>query len=152
MIKDNQKLFNRFHVLLDAFIIVISFILTYQIRFDSFISYNLEFLRPYAYWGPLNYYSRMLIYIVPAYLLFYYGCHVYDTKRSKSTRHEIWDIFKANLAGITYFTFVLVMSKKSMTYMRAFLVIFFLVNLILNYVMRFALKAILRFYRKKGFN
>lgn len=94
----------------------------------------------------------MLIYIVPAYLLFYYGCHVYDTKRSKSTRHEIWDIFKANLAGITYFTFVLVMSKKSMTYMRAFLVIFFLVNLILNYVMRFALKAILRFYRKKGFN
>lgn len=152
MIKDNQKLFNRFHILLDAFILVISFRLTYYLRFQSFLIYKLEWLNPFGYPPPFKTYAGLLIYIVPVYLLLYYGSHVYDSKRSKSLRFELWDLFKANILGITYFTFALVMKKWDMTFMRSFLAIYFALNLGLAYGSRFALRLTLSFYRKKGFN
>ena len=152
MIKDNQKLFNRFHILLDAIIIVIAFRLTYYLRFESFLIYIFEWLYPFHYPAPYFMFARMLIFIIPAYLILYYECHVYDSKRSKSIRYEIWDLFKANTIGIVYFTFMLVMLKKSLEFMRIFLFVFFAVNLTLAYISKIILRKTLAFYRKKGFN
>lgn len=152
MIKDNQRLFNRFHILLDALIMVLAYGLTYYLRFKSFLIYKFEWLHPFGYPPEFKVFARLLIYIVPVYLLLYYSCHVYDSKRSKSHRFEIWDLFKANSFGIAYFTFILVMLKWSMSYMRIFLAMFFFINLTLNYISKSILRITLSFYRKKGFN
>lgn len=152
MIKDNQKLFNRFHILLDAFIMIISFILTYELRFKSFLIYKFDWLTPFGYYPPAEQYASLLIYIVPLYLLFYYGCHIYDSKRSKSFRFELWDLFKANTLGIICFSFILVMLKQSMKFMRSFLFIYFIMNIMLAFMSRVILRMVLSYYRKKGFN
>lgn len=152
MIKDNQKLFNRFHILLDALIMIAAFGLTYYLRFKSFLIYKLEWMYPFGYPDPFKIFAKLLIFLIPAYLLLYYECHVYDSKRSRSFRFEIWDLFKANVFGITYFTFMLVMLKKSLIFMRTFLMMFFIINLGLAYISKIILRKILAFYRKKGFN
>lgn len=152
MIKDNQKLFNRFHILLDALIMVLAYGLTYYFRFKSFLIYKFDWLFPYDYYPPFKDFARLLIYFIPVYLLLYYSCHVYDSKRSKSFRFEVWDLFKANAFGIAYLTFVLVMLKWDLSFMRVFLIIFFFMNLGLAYISKTILRTILSFYRKKGFN
>ena len=152
MIKDNQKLFNRFHILLDAFIIIISYYLSYWLRFQSPLIYRIDWLFPYGYRPPFLFYAKYLIFVVPGYLLLYYGSHVYGSKRSKGVRYELWAFFKANLLGIVYITFMLVMLKKSMNFMRIFLMMFFVVNIAIEFVSRIILRYILSFYRKKGFN
>lgn len=152
MIKDNQKLFNRFHILLDALIIILAFRFTYYLRFESFLRYKYDFLLIFGYPGSFHDYSKLLIYIVPVYLLLYYKCHVYDSKRSRSIRFEVWDLFKANVIGIAYCTFVLIMSKYSSRYMRMFLFMFFCINLSMMYISKSILRRILAYYRKKGFN
>lgn len=152
MIKDNQKLFNRFHILLDAFIIVFSYWFSYWLRFKSPLIYRIDWLFPYGYYPPFQFYAQQLIYIVPVYLLLYYGSHVYGSKRSKSIRYELWSFFKANFLGIVYITFMLVMLKKSLNFMRIFLTMFFVVNIATEFASRIILRYILSFYRKKGFN
>ena len=72
MIKNNQKLLNRFHVLLDGFIIVLSILIAYDIRFQSFIVNKYEFLKPNLYYTNIDVILKLAIYIVPAYLIFYY--------------------------------------------------------------------------------
>lgn len=152
MIKDNQKLFNRIHILLDALIIVLALRITYYLRFQSYLRYKYDFMMIFGKPGIYEEYSKLLLYIIPVYLLLYYNCHVYDSKRSKSIRFEVWDIFKANIFGIAYFTFVLIMSKHSTEYMRLFLFMFFWINLGLMYVSKSILRYTLSYYRKKGFN
>lgn len=152
MIKNNQKLLNRFHVLLDGFIIVLSILIAYDIRFQSFIVNKYEFLKPNLYYTNIDVILKLAIYIVPAYLIFYYICNLYGAKRARSNRVELWNLIKANLIGIAYFSFVLVMSKTITTYMRAYLSFFFIVNVFLSFVFRFSLKWLLAIYRKKGYN
>ena len=37
MIKDNQKYFNRLHVVLDAFVVAVSYMLAWYIHFNFFV-------------------------------------------------------------------------------------------------------------------
>ena len=61
MIKDNQALFNRLHVLLDAFVIAGAYWLAWFFKFESgLISYSIGL--------PTRYYFRALYYIIPVYL------------------------------------------------------------------------------------
>lgn len=152
MIKDNQKLFNRFHILLDAFIIMISYYVSYWLRFESPLIYKIDWLFPYGYRPPFQFYAQYLIFTVPGYLLIYYVSHVYGSKRSKGVRYELWTFFKANFLGMVYITFMLVMLKESMNFMRIFLMMFFVVNITIEFASRIVLRYILSFYRKKGFN
>lgn len=151
MIKDNQKMLNRFHVLIDAFLIMASFAISYYIRFKSplinFSFYALE--RAYA--PPLKIYSRFLIYIVPVYLIIYAACRLYNPKRSKTKDYEVFNIFKANAIGILYFTFLLYMQKESHL-SRIFLGTFFVVNVLLSILFRLILFCSLKVLREKGIN
>lgn len=152
MIKDNQKLLNRFHVLIDAVLIAISFVLTYYIRFESILAYRIYWLHPSNYWDDIATFSKMLWFVIPGYLISYAFCKMYGSKRSKSKRLELWNIIKANVMGLAYFTIVLVIMKKDMKYMRAFFLIFFIVNTLLDYIFRLIVKAILKSMRKRGYN
>ena len=152
MIKDNQKLFNRFHVLIDAVLIAISFLLTYYIRFESMLAYRIYWLHPSNYWDDIVTFSKMLVFVIPGYLVCYAFCKMYGPKRSKSKRLELWNIVKANVVGLAYFTIILVILKKDMEYMRAFFLIFFIVNTLLDYIFRLIVKGILKSMRKRGYN
>ena len=48
MIKDNQKVFNRLLVIIDAVITGLSFVLSYYIKFYIFINYYKEYVTRWA--------------------------------------------------------------------------------------------------------
>lgn len=152
MIKDNQKLLNRFHVLLDAALVIISFFVTYYLRFESFLIYRFSWLYPKSYWGEKMQYARLLLYIVPIYIIIYYICHLYGPKRSRSKRTELWNLTRANIMGIVVFITLSVFLKKNPEYMRTFYAMFFLVNTIFSFAFRCIIRQILETFRKKGRN
>ena len=75
MIKDNQKLFNRLHVLLDAVIIVIAYVAAWYFRFKS------GFFALSSWYISLTQYMKYLVLIVPVYLALYYLFQLYTPKR-----------------------------------------------------------------------
>lgn len=84
MIKDNQKVFNRLMVILDAAITAVSFMLAYFFKF-----YVLED-GPGIGVLPAGEYVMLLPFIVPLYMLFYYACSMYAPKRTVRRRFEIY--------------------------------------------------------------
>ena len=68
MIKDNQKYFNRLHVVLDAIVIVATYALAWYVRFKTGFNNDAEFT------GVLSaqIYFSALIFIVPGYLILNY--------------------------------------------------------------------------------
>ena len=71
MIKDNQKLLNRFLIVIDALLIVLAFSLSYFLKFSKFSPLiKMGFLVPkFGYFFPFNGYASALWFIVPGYLL-----------------------------------------------------------------------------------
>ena len=77
MIKDNQKTLNRLHILLDAVIIVVSFLIAYYLRFYSFITNLKIFNVEKGTFYPLSVYAQSLYILVPLYLFIYNKAKLY---------------------------------------------------------------------------
>ena len=103
MIKDNQKVFNRLLVIIDALITAASFVLAYYIKF-----YILND-GPGIGVLPVQDYYMLLPFIVPGYMFLYYRCSVYSPKRTVRRRHEIYSILQANTIGLAVFIIILFM-------------------------------------------
>ena len=146
MIKDNQKVFNRLLVLLDAAITGASFILSYYIKFYIFEK------GPGVGVLPVADYIRLLIFIVPGYVLLYYRCNVYSPKRTVRKRFEIYGIVQANTIGIAALIIVLYMIVKQIDYSRSVMVLFYMTNIFLTSAFRVVLRDGLRSMRSKGYN
>ena len=145
MIKDNQKLFNRLHVLLDAAIIVIAYVAAWYFRFKS------GFFALSSWYISLAQYMKYLILIVPVYLALYYLFQLYTPKRVQGRRLEAWHIFQANIIGLLIFILYLYLAKLT-DYSRKMLFVFFCFNVVFEVVFRNLLRYILRKYRKRGYN
>ena len=65
MIKNNQKLLNTLHVALDALAVIFSYVAAWHIRFRSGI------FEVGPWYLSLQEYMRVLIFLVPEYLLLY---------------------------------------------------------------------------------
>ena len=78
MIKDNQKYFNRLHVVLDAVVVAASYMLAWYLKFASPFS-DID-----ASVGVLSMrtYFQMLYVIVPGYIVLYYYFNLYTPKRA----------------------------------------------------------------------
>ncbi len=153
MIKGNQKLLNLFRILIDTAIMVFSFVAAYHLRFDTehsiLIRWGME--RPRGLYGTLEDYLQILFMLIPCYLASYYFFHLYDPKRVKSRKYEIFNMLKANIVGILYcaaFLFFIHNGKWA----RLFIVIFVTLNFMMEVTFRFATTTILRKIRKKGLN
>jgi Undecaprenyl-phosphate glucose phosphotransferase len=152
MIKDNQKMFNRIHILMDACIIVIAYLLTYYLRFESPLA-NLSFFKlgeNEKYYTIIVYADR-LKFLVPSYLFIYYFSHLYTPKRGKRSWTEIFHIILANTFGITFFFSFLYLTKEKHI-SRLYLGLFFSLNISLSVVARMLLYHVLRIARRKGYN
>ena len=145
MIKDNQKLFNRLHVLLDAVIIVIAYVAAWYFRFKS------GFFALSSWYISLTQYMKYLVLIVPVYLALYYLFQLYTPKRVQGRRLEAWHIFQANIIGLLVFILYLYLAKLT-DYSRKMLFVFFCFNVVFEVVFRNLLRYILRKYRKRGYN
>lgn len=153
MIKDNQKMFNRVHVLMDACIIVIAYLLTYYLRFYSPLTKLFAFLRVEKNTGfySIDVYAKRLIFVVPLYLFIYYFTHLYTPKRGRRRWIELFNIVLANTFGIAFFFSFLYITKE-FNISRYFLGIFYSLNILLSVAARMILTQALRTARRKGYN
>lgn len=152
MIKDNQKTFNRIHVLIDAFILAISYLLSYYLRFYSPLSKLKMFrLEEATRFYNLERYAEVLMFLIPGYLIIYYYCNMYTPKRVRVNFAELGNIIKANFFGVVYFTSILYFFRERHI-SRLMVFFFFALNIILDTIFRGILARILRTLRKKGYN
>lgn len=145
MIKQNQKLINNAIVLLDAVVMVLSFLLTWYIRIHSGIM-NVE-------GGLLTFKTYLIpvIIMVPVYILLYNFKRLYNTERMVFISNEITNIITANILGILVFTGLLFLTKQ-IDYSRAVLIIFFFVCTLFTSIERVIIRILMRRARKKGLN
>lgn len=150
MIKENQKHFNRLHVVMDAFVIILSYFLAWVIKFHV-VDVILKVDKSRVGVLPFHVYMAALIPIVPVYLLLYYIFYLYTPKRVQGRRLELWNIIRANTAGIALILGVLYLIKL-MDFSRLVLEIFYVINIVLETVVRNLIRHFLRSMRKKGYN
>ena len=82
MIKDNQKYFNRMHVVIDAAVIAVSYISAWLLKFVS--PFFEDSVRSLSF----EWYMLALIPLIPAYLILYYAFGLYTPKR---VQEEDWN-------------------------------------------------------------
>lgn len=145
VIRDNQSIFNKVHVILDALIIILSYMLAWYLRFQSGL------FRADAWYLSLSRYMQVLWYMVPGYLILYYVFQLYTPKRVQGRRLEAWHIVQANIIGLMAFILLLYLTKES-NFSRTMLFIFFCINVSLGVIMRNVIRLILREMRSKGYN
>ncbi len=155
LIRENQKLLNVLHVVVDAAIIAISFLLAYQLRFDDTWSPLIKYEiipPPIGYYRSFEEYRNMLIMLIPVYLIIYNMCGMYDSKRTSGRRAELYRLIKSSIFGMFYTVAILYFLLKESDYARLFLGLFVLLNITIDYAFRLALIKILRNMRKAGKN
>lgn len=154
MIRENQRLLNLFHVIIDALLIAIAFMLSYHLRFKEMwsplIRYGI-FEPPTGYYLKFEKYRDSLVFVIPCFLIIYRLCGLYDPKRTNSKRHELFCLIKANMFGIIYGTAVLYFIRQ-FDYARSFMAVFFVINLITDYLFRVTVMIILKRMRRAGKN
>ncbi|MCR5788929.1 MAG: undecaprenyl-phosphate glucose phosphotransferase [Lachnospiraceae bacterium] len=144
MIKDNQAIFNRLHVLLDALIIAGAYALAWWFKFKSgMISFSIGL--------PTRYYFRALYYIIPGYLYLYYQFNLYNSKRASGRKAELFNIIKANTIGAVAIIVVLYLIEQP-HFSRSMIGIFWAFNIVLETFFRNVIRYLLRFFRRRGYN
>ncbi len=133
-------------VIIDAAITVASFMLAYFFKF-----YILN-RGPGPGVLPASVYFRLLIFIVPIYMLIYYACGVYAPKRTVRRRFEIYGIVKANTIGILTLIILLYMIIREFNVSRSVMAIFYVFDIFITSCFRLALRKFLRTIRSKGYN
>ena len=112
MIKDNQKTFNQMHIVIDAILIVVSYITAYLLRFGVLTNFSFFKLGPQeAYYGLAEVVKYLLV-LVPVYLILYSECNLYKPKRGGGRRKELWNLFKANVMGLAFFALALYLARE----------------------------------------
>lgn len=147
MIKDNQKYFNRLHIVVDALVIIISYALAWWLRFlSSFADKTV---------GRLDWqiYFSALYFIVPGYLALYYWFRLYTPKRAQRTEYEIINIIKANMVGSVLWLAVLFLAADYLVHFsRGLIAIFAVINTMFTILVRALIRYVLHFFREKGYN
>lgn len=147
MIKDNQRYFNRLHLLVDAVVVSLSYSLAYLLKFAT----------PFADTEPgvtalsVGTYFSALYFIVPGYVLLYYFFNMYTPKRATRRKYEISSIIKANTTGVFLFMVVLFAVKQE-HFSRELIGFFYGINIALTTLSRSLIRNILQYFRKKGYN
>lgn len=144
MIKDNQKHFNRVHVLLDALVILVSYVLAWAIQFKLLVPQESGYLS-------FETYMSALIFVIPGFLLLYYALNLYTPKRVQGRRLEAGNVFVANILGLLGFIFALYLIKEN-NFSRAMIFMFIGMNTILTIIERNLIRIALKNIRSRGMN
>ena len=144
MIKDNQRIFNRLHVVIDAMVIALSYLFAWFLKFKSgLLDYEMG-LSPQVYFGALYF-------IVPGYLLLYHQFDLYGSKRASGRKRELFNIIRSNTVGLVAFIVVLYLINNP-DFSRQMILIFWGVNIVAETGVRNVIRYALRFIRRRGNN
>ena len=147
MIKDNQKYFNRLHLVLDAVVVAASYMLAWYLKFASPFSNS----DPSVGALSMGTYFEMLIVIVPGCLMLYYTFNLYTAKRATVHKYEILNIFQANTVGL-----IILMAGWYMVsqihFSRLMMGYFYVLNIIFTTLGRSLIRILLQYFREKGYN
>ncbi len=147
MIKDNQKYFNRLHLLMDAVVVAVSYLLAWYIKFCTIFADT----EPGAGALDMETYFSFLYFVVPEYIILYYFFNLYAPKRATRRKYELEGIIKANAVGIVFFIVFLYMIKQQ-DFSRFMTGAFFVINIVFAAVYRTLIRNLLLYFRKKGYN
>ncbi len=145
MIRDNQNFLNRVHVVLDGTVTAVSYVIAYEIRFNTPLN------DPGVPHLPMYMYMWALPFLIISYIYLYYQFGLYRSKRLGGRRKELANIIYANVVGFIGFVSVLYIINQN-DFARSMLAIFAVVNIMLETLMRNIIRYILHFIRKKGYN
>lgn len=145
MIKDNQKNFSRLHVAIDILVISFSYICAWAIRFVGPLSKTATISKTFEE------YMLLLLMIVPGFLLLYHAFTLYEPLRMQGRRLVLANIIKANTLGILIIMFGLYYVDEG-DYSRVTFIIFYFINICLEWGVRMFIFCILRDMRKRGLN
>lgn len=143
MIKENQKHFNRLQVLIDAFVIVFSYVMAWVIKFQILKNDDGKL--------PFKVYMLAMVAIVSVYLVLYHMFNLYTPKRVQGRRLELWNIVKANAVGMALILGVLYLIKM-IDFSRWMLFYFVVLNVVLETIARNLIRYFLRSIRRNGYN
>ena len=96
-------------------------------------------------------YFVALYFIVPGYVLLYYIFHLYTPKRAAGRKVEFYNIVKANTMGLVIFIGILYIINQP-NFSRSMILIFYILNIVLETFTRNVIHTVLRLMRKKGYN
>jgi len=144
VIEDNEKYFNRFHVVIDAFVIAASYLLAWYLRFQSGLFY-------WEWSLSLQVYAYALTYIIPAYLILYSFFGLYSVNDDRNRHSSFANVFKANIVGLLIVILFLYLLKQE-HFSRTMLFIFFCINVFAENIVRYAIRQTLRTSRRNGRN
>ena len=147
MIKDNQKYFNRLHLLMDAVVVAGSYLLAWYIKVCTIFADT----EPGAGALDMETYFSFLYFVVPEYIILYYFFNLYAPKRATRRKYELEGIIKANAVGIVFFIVFLYMIKQQ-DFSRFMMGAFFVINIVFAAVYRTLIRNLLLYFRKKGYN
>lgn len=143
MIKENQRLLNRLHVLSDGIILYLSLPIAFWIRF---------YLLPEGYSSiPLPHYLILGAVLTVIQLFAYAAFGLYQSFRKKRLYRELerlWLVGALVMAVLLSFLFV----QRYIDFSRLTLVIWFLLSGGTLSLKRMLLRRILRYFRQKGYN
>lgn len=148
MIKDNQKYFNRLHVILDALVVAAAYAIAWLIRFESGL-----WKEEGAFIGILGArtYFFALVFIIPGYLVLNHLFNLYTSKRYSSAKRDIVNVIKANMVGLVLFLGILyVIDQKDFS--RGMIFVFSGLNILGQSGTRICIRKLLRSFRRKGYN
>jgi len=146
MIKENQQVFNRIHILLDAVIVAGSYVLAWYLKF------HVPFLiDDGAGVLPTSTYMSALYLLVPGYVFLYTFFNMYTPKRATRRKYELISILQTNTIGILLFMVVLFILKQE-HFSRQMLLIFYILNTTISTLARMGLRSVLQYFRRRRFN
>ena len=145
MIKSNQNFFNGLLILCDMIVVAGALFLAYYLRFSSpLFDDGIRVLR-------LTSYARLLLILLPIYLLLFVSFGLYKPYRKQRFYRECERIAVANLLGMIIILSILY-AVRSVDFSRIMLGLFYLIStggmIVERGIIRYSLRAI----RKKGVN
>lgn len=145
MLMDNEKNFSRLHMLIDAIVLALSYIIAWMIRFVGPMSSTAVRTRSFEQ------YMMMLIFIIPLYLLLYQAFTLYTPMRMQGRRLVLANIIKANTLGLLILMFTFYMVDEG-DYSRSTYIMFYGINIVLQWGTRMLIFALLKNMREHGLN
>lgn len=142
MMKENQKIMNGLFAVWDACLCVLSMALAFFLHFSHYGG---------AFYIGLDYYMRLMLFVVPAFFLIYHYFGLHDSFRHSNMISEAGKVFQSNAIGVV-FVFVLVFFLKEVHVSRMVILLFGLINFALDSLSRAALRKLLRRMRAAGYN
>ena len=146
MIKDNQKILNRIHVLMDAIMLIAAYLVSWFIKFKI-----MDTQSPTVGVLPKEDYFQLLAIIVPLYIVIFYRSGMYMSKRQATIFREIFNIVRGCSIGLLLFAAALYVLKIT-DISRSMIGMFYGFSIGFEMLSRFVIRAVLRSIRKRGHN